>query len=152
MTVTMIFRVLRGPSNSHKKIFCQVESPIFPSTMGMVSWGPTIPAFKCESPLLSWWSCSQIPAYTSLLNSVTTSLCTESSQFSWIMILFFYVYPLLATHYCIYRYTHIDKSRVRWYSRWGGKDFKGIQKRRIMLVCFPGIEWILRLPPCIWMI
>src|SRR6056297_2180586 len=51
--VITIFLSSLGPSNSHKKIFCQVESPIFPSIIGIFSPGPTIPALRCESPLLS---------------------------------------------------------------------------------------------------
>jgi hypothetical protein len=42
-----MFRSLRGPSNSQKNIFCQVDNPNFPLTMGIISEGPPIP-FACN--------------------------------------------------------------------------------------------------------
>ena len=51
--VQITFRSRRGPSNSQKKMFCQVDSPSFPFTMGTVSDGPTRPAFRWASPLPS---------------------------------------------------------------------------------------------------
>jgi hypothetical protein len=39
-----MLRLLRGPSNSQKKMFCQVERPGSQSKRGMVYWGPTLPA------------------------------------------------------------------------------------------------------------
>ena len=53
MRVTAIVRRRRGPSNSQKKTFCHVERLSRPSRTGIVSLGPTIPAWMCEAPLPS---------------------------------------------------------------------------------------------------
>jgi hypothetical protein len=44
--VQTIFLSVRGPSNSQRKTFCQVDKPTFPSISGIVSEGPTNPDFK----------------------------------------------------------------------------------------------------------
>ena len=54
--------------------------------IGIVSDGPTRPAFRWASPLPSWRSCSHTPRGMSRASRCTTSRWTLSSQFSWTMI------------------------------------------------------------------
>jgi len=54
--------------------------------IGMVSDGPTIPAFRWASPLPSWRSWSHTPFGISLRRQLTTSVGMDASQFSCTMI------------------------------------------------------------------
>lgn len=80
------FRDVLGPSNSQKKMFCHVLRRSCPFCTGIISDGPTRPAFICASPFPSILSCSHCPAGAMVRRHESTSVRIFGSQFSWIMI------------------------------------------------------------------